>query len=51
MIDVVSWRDSPVKQFVSDGFVNQFSGWLKDQDSMVISGEFTGSIDYLMGFT
>jgi hypothetical protein len=34
---------------IPDRPVNQFPGWLKDENSVVISDEFTGSVDYLMG--
>jgi hypothetical protein len=39
----------PRPEFFPDRPVNQFPGWLKDKNSVVISGEFTGSVDYLMG--
>jgi hypothetical protein len=34
---------------IPDRPVNQFPGWLKDENSVVISDEFTGSVDDLMG--
>jgi hypothetical protein len=36
-------------EFFPDRPVNQFPGWLKDKNSVVISDEFTGSVDCLMG--
>jgi hypothetical protein len=39
----------PRPDFFPDRPVYQFPGWLKDKDSVVISDEFTGSVDYLMG--
>ena len=36
-------------QFLVDGSINQISGWLEDENSVVISDEVTGSVNYLMG--
>jgi hypothetical protein len=36
-------------EFFPDRPVNQFPGGLKDENSVVISDEFTGSVNYLMG--
>ena len=40
----------PRLEFFPDCPVNQFPGRLEDENSVVISDEFTGSVDYLMGF-
>ena len=37
------------QDFFPDRPVNQFPGRLKDQNSVVISDEFAGLLDYLMG--
>jgi hypothetical protein len=36
-------------EFFPDRPVNQFPGWLKDENSVVISDEVAGSVDYLTG--
>jgi hypothetical protein len=39
----------PRMEFFPDRPVNQFPGRLEDENSVVSSDEFTGSVDYLMG--
>jgi len=39
----------PSLQFLFDGLINQFSGWLEDENPLVFPDEFAGSLDYLMG--
>jgi hypothetical protein len=41
--------DCPSLQFVLDRSVNQFSGWLEDEDSLAFPDKFTDPLDYQMG--
>jgi hypothetical protein len=47
--DVISGRRCAPQQFVPNGFFDEFFRGLKDEHPFSGAGEFTGSVDYLMG--